>query len=357
MIESTKKNISLIMLALLAGCSTKTEKTLDLVPVNFSTLPHFEKDDLEKALPALQKSCEMMMKSPSKTYLAKNGRRPMNDWMPFCRCIVNLRNPTSKAVKKVLTQYLTPYKAYCDGEDEGVFTGYYEPLLYGSKKKHGKYQTPLYKKPNGSLATLTRSQIIQGALKNKNLELLYVDDPIEAFFLQIQGSGRVKLDDGTIVRLGYASGNKQPYTPIGATLVEKGYLVKGRDKVTMQTIKKWLKNNPSKAESIMSSNQSYVFFRYLKNTEGPIGSQQVPLTANRSLAIDAKYISLGTPIWLDIEDSTLGKARKLVVAQDTGGAIKGPIRGDYFWGFGHNAGEKAGIMNAKGGYYLLLPKA
>ncbi|MDP2193500.1 MAG: MltA domain-containing protein, partial [Alphaproteobacteria bacterium] len=257
----------------------------------------------------------------------------------------------------LLQTHLTPYQVYYGGENEGLFTGYYEPILRGSLKKHGRYQTPLYKKPADSyLATLPRKDIVRGALKNKGLELVYVDDPIDAFFLQIQGSGRVQLDNGQIMHLSYATGNKQPYTPIGRTLLEQGHLVKGRDPVTMQSIKAWLRSHPHKAEDIMSTNDSYVFFKIGKNHGGPIGAQGVPLTAGRSLAVDPKFITLGTPLWIHAHDEKIGTFQQLMVAQDTGGAIKGAIRGDFFFGTGHAAGEKAGVFKARGSYYVLLPK-
>lgn len=356
MIKFLKKyKLTFAMLVLLSSCSKQSDMTL--TPVSYDDLPRFENDAVEKALPALKKSCAIIIRQANKTYIGENGPESFKKWRAFCKCIQGIPDHASSTeLKNALKEHLIPYRVTCDGQSQGVFTGYYEPLLKGSLKRHGKYQTPLYKKPSGTLATLKRSQIVAGALANKGLELVYVDDPIEAFFLQIQGSGRVQLEDGRILRLGYASGNKQPYTPIGKTLLDKGYFVKDRDKVTMQSIKKWLYKHPKQAEKIMSTNDSYVFFKVIKNSDGPIGAQGVALTPNRSIAIDPRYISLGTPLWLDIDDANLGKAQKLMVAQDTGGAIKGPIRGDYFWGFGHNAGEKAGIMNATGHYYLLLPR-
>lgn len=343
-----------ITLMVLSSCSQQSDMTL--TPIPYDDLPRFESDAIENALPALKKSCAVMMRQPHKTYQGESGAESFTKWQPFCQCIQ--RQPdhiSSNQMRILLKTHLTPYRVTCNGQNQGVFTGYYEPLLRGSLKRHGKYQTPLYKKPMGALATLKRSQIVAGALAKKGLELVYVDDPVEAFFLQIQGSGRVQLEDGRILRLSYSSGNKQPYTPIGKTLFDKGYFVKGRDKVSMQTIKKWLYKHPKKAEEIMSTNDSYVFFKISNHNHGAIGAQGVVLTPNRSMAVDPRHIPLGTPLWLDIEDEKLGKAQKLVVAQDTGGAIKGPIRGDYFWGFGHAAGEKAGVMNATGTYYLLLP--
>lgn len=342
---------------ILSNCSVP-EKSVHLTPTEFECLPNFKGDHLRGAVQALHKSCEKITKNPKGEYHTPAGKRSMRDYAPFCTCLMNKPHMKESELRSVLKRYLVPHHVHFDGTDQGLFTGYYEPLLRGSLKRHGKYQTPLYKKPgNHYLATQPRKAIVQGGiLKGKNLELVYVDSAVDAFFLQIQGSGRVKLDNGQMLRLGYSSGNKQPYTPIGKTLLEKGHLIKGRDKVTMQSIRKWLKDHPGQAESIMSTNDSYVFFRVLKGEEGPIGSHGVPLTHGRSIAVDTTHIKLGTPLWVDLSDSSLGTFKRLMVAQDTGGAIKGGVRGDYFFGFGHEAGEKAGLMQATGRYFVLLPK-
>jgi len=344
---------SLIFLTNCSGPDTH----LTLTATSYETLPSFHKDRIINALPAFKTSCDAIIKNPNKKYYSAIGYRSMQDFTPFCHCILNDNIKHENELRKLITSHLTPYKVEINGTSNGVFTGYYEPILRGSLKRHGKYQTPLYRKPVSiKLATLPRKDIVRGALKSKKLELVYVDDPVAAFFIQVQGSGRVRLPSGKILHLGYASGNKQPYTPIGRTLLDEGHLVKGRKEVTMQSITKWLKNNPSKAESIMSSNDSYVFFIIRKGGTGPIGSQNVPITAGRSMAIDPKFIALGTPLWLDMCDKNLGSFQRLMVAQDTGGAIKGGIRGDYFFGLGHKAGEKAGVLNAQGTFFLLLPK-
>ncbi|MBP9752821.1 MAG: MltA domain-containing protein [Proteobacteria bacterium] len=343
----------------LFGCSP-TEKKLELQEVSFEELSNFKNDSLKDVLPALQKSCAIFLKYPNKTYLKGQEKGSFKDWGPFCKCILNHNNLSSSELRSVIQKYLKPYKAYTNhGEDQGVFTGYFEPLLRGSFKQHGKFQTPLYRKPNGALAYLSRAEIVAGALNNKGLEIVFVDDSIDAFFFQIQGSGRVQLENGEILRLAYDSGNKKPYTAIGKVLIDKGYLVRGKDTISMQTIVKWLKENKDKAEDVMSTNESYVFFKEAKNFkdhEGPKGAHGVPLTCKRSIAIDSSHISYGTPLWVDLFDENLKNIKHLMVAQDTGGAIKGPIRGDYFWGYGISAKECAGVMNARGAYYLLLPK-
>ncbi|HEX6977888.1 MAG TPA: MltA domain-containing protein, partial [Alphaproteobacteria bacterium] len=199
-------------------------------------------------------------------------------------------------------------------------------------------------------------EIDEGALEGRNLELVWVADPIDAFFLHIQGSGRVRLADGSTIRVGYAAQNGHPYLAIGRPLIDRGAIPK--DKVSMQSIRAWLAANPDEAERIMWLNASYVFFRELEG-EGPLGAQGVPLTPGRSLAVDRRHIPLGAPIWLDTTLPTEGTPpfRRLMVAQDTGGAIRGPLRGDVFWGHGSDAAERAGRMRSTGRMWILLPRA
>lgn len=344
------------LIVLLTNC-TGPDTHLTLTPIPYEQLPNFHQDRMIEALPALKTSCEAIMKNPNKQYYSAFGYRTMSDFAPLCHCLLKGHIKHEQELRQLITKHLTPYRVTVNGSNNGIFTGYYEPILNGSLTRQGKYQTPLYKKPSSrELATLPRRDIVRGALKDKKLELVYVDDPIAAFFIQVQGSGRVRLQNGQMLHLGYSSGNKQPYTPIGRTLLDQGYLVKGRDPITMQSISQWLKNNPSKAEDIMSTNDSYVFFIIRKGGHGPIGSQNVPITAGRSMAIDPQFVSLGIPLWLDMCDKNLGSFQRLMVAQDTGGAIKGGIRGDYFFGLGDKAGEKAGVLNAQGTFFLLLPK-
>ena len=207
-----------------------------------------------------------------------------------------------------------------------------------------------------SRAATSRAEIEDGALSGQGLELLWVDDPVAAFFLEIQGSGRVSLPDGSVARIGYDGKNGKPYVAVGRLLVERGELP--REKVTMASIRGWMADNPKKAAALRRENPSYVFFREISG-DGPLGAQLVPLTAGRSLAVDRAFIPLGMPIWIDVRQrfAPNDTIRRLVIAQDTGGAIKGPVRGDLFWGHGKEAASGAGAMNARGRYYLLLPKS
>ena len=282
-----------------------------------------------------------------------------------------------------------PFLATASGQPEGLFTGYFEMELRGSWLRKKSYTTPIYGRPPelveadlgafrddykgkrllgkiiaGKFVPFAdRAEIEAGALSGRGLELIWVDSLIDAFFLHIQGSGRVLMDDGTIIRIGYASGNGHVYNSIGKELIKIGEL--RPERVSMQAIRTWLENHTEQASKIMQKNRSFIFFRIISDatksldeSQGPIGAQGVLLTPGRSLAVDRNFIPLGIPIWLDTTDPiNLGEPlRRLVIAQDTGSAIKGPVRGDLFWGFGSLAAAKAGLMKQKGRYFLLLPK-
>ena len=292
------------------------------------------------------------------------------------------RDVSPGAARQFFENWFSAYKVSDRGNLDGLFTGYFEPLLHGSLKKTPRYSVPLYKKP-GDLVTVKlgkfnaalmgqqitgrlrantlvpyakRAEIERGALSGKGLELVWVDDPVDAFFLQIQGSGLVRLPSGKILRVGYAGKNGQPYFAIGRDLVARGALT--TENVSLQTIRAWLAANPAEAQAVMNKNQSYVFFRVITGA-GPIGAQGVPLTAGHSLAVDRRYIPLGAPLWLDTTDPLVPGAplRRLVIAQDTGGAIKGVVRGDFFWGAGDWARNSAGKMKQPGRFYILLPRS
>jgi len=291
-------------------------------------------------------------------------------------------NAAPASARRFFEDWFTAYRVSDAGNPNGLFTGYYEPLLNGSLQRTARYSVPLYRKP-GDLVSVNlgdfsqdlkgkqitgrlsgnrlvpyaeRAAIERGALQGKNLELLWVDDPVDAFFLQIQGSGQVRLPDGRIVRVGYAGKNGQPYFAIGRDLVARGILT--RENVSLQTIRAWLEANPGEAQALMNKNRSYVFFRSVQGA-GPIGAQGVPLTPDHSMAVDRRFIPLGAPLWLDTTDPLMPGVplRRLVIAQDTGGAIKGVVRGDLFWGAGDRAREGAGKMKQPGRYYILLPRA
>jgi len=357
---------------------------LVLKPAGFAALPGWKDDRLAEALPALLRSCSVILKRPKDADLGIAGTPA--DWQPACAAAERIPAGDDRATRAFLEAEFRPFAASNDGERQGLFTGYFEVTLHGSRQRDGRYKVPLYLRPpelvtvdlglfrpqfkgqrlagkvvDGALKPYaSRAEIEQGALKGRGLELLWVDDPIDAFFLQIQGSGQVQLDDGSSMRVGYAAQNGHPYVAIGRELIERGALSK--ETVSMQGIRAWLAAHPDEAAKLMDSNPSYVFFRNL-GADGPKGAEGVVLSPGRSLAVDRKYIPLGLPIWLDATrpaaraDAPDVALRRLLLAQDTGGAIRGPVRGDVFWGQGDDAAAIAGRMKHPGRYWLLLPKA
>ncbi|MEN3366885.1 MAG: rane-bound lytic murein transglycosylase [Burkholderiales bacterium] len=342
-----------------------------LRPVAFTALTGWDKDDLRQAWPAFMSSCEVLVRRP--------------DWKEPCTIARDVNVTNEKAVRLFFESFFVPHQVFNpDGSESGLVTGYYEPLLRGARKRGGPYQTPLYRAPddlltidlasvypelkgmrlrgrlagNKVLPYPTRSEMTEAnTLAGK--ELFWVDDPIEAFFLQVQGSGRVQLSDTReTVRVAYADQNGHPYKSIGRYLVDKGEMT--MDQASAQSIKAWFANNPARQQELLNANPSYVFFREEKLTDpnkGPKGSLGVPLTPQRSIAVDIQFVPLGVPVFLSTtqpnKDTPL---QRLMMAQDTGGAIKNAVRADFFWGFGPEAGEKAGKMKQRGMMWVLLPK-
>jgi membrane-bound lytic murein transglycosylase A len=330
-------------------------------PVVFARLQGWTEDRISAAIPAFLKSCSRFVTLPDATPLdtrpsvADYGR--VGTWRELCEAAAALPPEDDAAARRFFETSFIPLSVADYGASEGLFTGYYEIELNGSRRRHGRYQTPIYRRPSDpSEATrYSRAEIEDGALSGRGLELLWVDDPIDAFFLEIQGSGRVRLRNGATVRVGYDGQNGQPYVPVGRLLVERGVIP--RSEATMLTIRDWMNRHPEAGAALRRENPSYVFFRELP-ADGPIGAEGVVLTAERSIAIDRAFIALGIPIWVEADErfASADSIRRLVVAQDIGGAIKGPVRGDLFWGTGSAAAVRAGIMNARGQYYLLVPR-
>ena len=239
-----------------------------------------------------------------------------------------------------------------------LFTGYYEPELDGSRYPTARFRYPLYRMPpeaRGKTQWLSRREILTGdVMENRGLEIAWVDDPVELFFLQIQGSGRIRLPDGGSLRVGYGGSNGHPYRSVGVELVRRG--IYGAHQVSAQVIKNWVRRNPGPGTELLFHNPSYVFFRELRNVspnEGPRGAMNRSVTPLRSLAVDPKYTPLGAPVWLEKDGA--GKMRRLMIAQDTGSAIKGAQRADIFFGTGDAAGQAAGRLRDPGRMIVLLP--
>ncbi len=356
------------------------KQALTLVKTSFERLPGWADGRQDEALAAFLASCSRQASLPAARPLGPVGGT-VADWRAPCEEARFLRGRDAARVREFFEIWFTPYLAGDNGEAQGLFTGYYEAELRGSKRRGGPFQTPIYARPadlvtadlgafkdewkgdrisgrvvRGRLKPYPdRARIEAGALKGRGLELLWVDDPIDAFFLHIQGSGRVRMTDGSILRLGFAGKNGRAYRAIGRDLVAGGAIAK--EALSMESIRAWLKENPAQGRALMARNDSFIFFRKVTGG-GPIGAQGVALTPGRSLAVDPKFVPYGAPLWLDTKKPLgRGPLRRLVVAQDTGGAIKGPVRGDLFWGAGRDAAALAGAMKSTGRAYLLLPKA
>ncbi|MBY0558145.1 MAG: murein transglycosylase A [Burkholderiaceae bacterium] len=344
---------------------------LQMVPAPFSALPGWQKDDLRAAWPAFMSSCSVLV-------------RQVN-WKEPCNIARSVNSGDEAAIRTFFEAFMEPNQVIApDGANDGLVTGYYEPLLRGARKKGGPYQTPLFKVPDdmitvdlASVYPELKGMRLRGKLVGKKLvpyatraeiekaeaagkELLWVDDPVESFFLQVQGSGRVQLTDSKeTVRVAYADQNGHPYKSIGKYLVEKGELT--LEQASAQGIKAWIAGHPTRMQELFNVNPSYVFFKEERLPDpkiGPKGALGVPLTPSRSIAIDASQLPLGVPVFLatTMPNSDI-PLQRLVMAQDTGGAIRGAIRVDYFFGFGTEAAENAGRMKQRGNVWVLLPKS
>ena len=354
---------------------------LVLEPAEISDLDGWDDDSLDGFGAALARSCTVMARR-EEADLGIAGSPA--DWRRVCERAAAAVGPA--ALRQALAEELLPWAVRDRDRDQGLLTGYYEPLLHGSLRRTDRFTIPLYLRPpelvdidlgafrddlrGRRLAGIVRDRrlvpfadragVEQGALVGRELELVWVDDPIDAFFLHIQGSGRVELPDGTHLRVGYAAQNGHPYVAIGRELVARGALA--LEDVTMQSIRAWLEEHPDQAGEIMRKNPSFVFFRKLDG-EGPVGSAGTALEPYRSIAVDTAFLPMGVPVWLDgswpspSADQPDRPLRRLVVAQDTGGAIRGPVRADLFCGYGEEAAEIAGRLKHPVRMWLLLPRA
>ena len=341
-----------------------------MTPVSFASLPGWQQDDLRQAWPAFTTSCRVLVRKA--------------EWQAPCTAATTVDGGDGAAIRSYFETYFVPNQMRMpDGLDTGLITGYYEPMLRGSRKRGGAFQTPLYRVPDDlvtvDLASVypslknmrlrgrlvgktvvpysTRAEIERAPLAGK--ELVWVDDPVEAFFLEVQGSGRVRIDEtGETVRIAFADQNGHPYKVIGRWLVEQGELP--ADGVSAQSIKAWIAANPARRQELLNVNPSYIFFREERLPDpnvGPKGALGVPLTPERSVAVDPQHVPLGAPLFLSTSHPADGAPlQRLMMAQDTGGAIRGPVRADFFFGFGGNAAEYAGRMKQRGSVWVLLPK-
>jgi membrane-bound lytic murein transglycosylase A len=349
----------------------KPEPAPLMTPSIFGALPGWQQDDLREAWPAFMGSCKVLVRK--------------DDWKEPCTVAGAVNPADGAAIRLFFESFFVPNQVRAaDGADSGLITGYYEPMLQGARKRGGAFQTPLYRVPDdlltvelGSVYPELKNMRLRGRLVGKKVvpyntraeieradisgkELLWVDDPVEAFFLEVQGSGRVQLaDTGETVRLAYAEQNGHPYKAIGRWLVEKGELTVPQ--ASAQGIKAWIVANPTRRQELFNANPSYIFFREERLPDpsvGPKGALGVPLTPARSVAVDPQFLPLGAPVWLSTTQAgSEVPMQRLMMGQDTGGAIRGAVRADFFYGFGKDAAESAGLMKQRGQIWVLLPKA
>jgi membrane-bound lytic murein transglycosylase A len=375
-----------VLASIVAACTTvpppppprpTPEPRAILKPVAFAELPGWADDPVAEAWPAFIAGCTALVAQAATSVV----------WRDPCAAATAVDARDSATVRAFFEWHFNAYRALApDGSPSGIVTGYYEPLLDGSRIQTAQHRYPLFAPPD-DLLTVDLSELypelkdkrVRGRVDGKRVvpywpradiengkasldgkALVFVDDAVEAFFLQIQGSGRVRLAEGGIVRLGYADQNGRPFRSVARILIESGALTPGQ--ASMQGIKAWAREHPDELPALLNENPSYVFFREVTPdpnapVDGPIGTLGVPLAAGRAIAVDPRSIPLGAPVFLSttwpLSEQPLNR---LVLAQDTGGAIRGPLRADFFWGFGEDAAREAGRMKQQGTMWLLWPK-
>ena len=361
---------------------------LRLVPTGYSALPGWAASDPTAALAALRRSCAQIARKPDDAAMGGAGYAgTAADWRAACRAAPG-KPAGALGARAYFETWFRPVTIGAGHAREGLFTGYYEAELRAARQRHGPYQTPVYGVPDdlvtvdlGQFRDEWKNERIAGRIDGHDLVpfpsraqidaaglakapvLFYADDPVAVFFLHIQGSGRVHFEDGTTARVAYAAQNGRPYTAIGRTLIAEGAIP--REEVSLQSIRAWLKAHPQDARRVMETNESYVFFKQEPIADpalGANGSEGVPLTPGASLAVDLRIHPLGAPFFVAASAPDPDPAKpdrgfqRLLIAQDTGGAIRGAVRGDVFWGSGAGAQAIAGRMKAQGTLFVLLPK-
>jgi membrane-bound lytic murein transglycosylase A len=367
--------VGIAAIALLAGCSTPPTRgtayrsgvsgasptTYSSSIASFSALswqaiPGWQEDELTQAWPAWLKSCDALLK--------RNARNTEINWRLVCTQASSVSGRDSQSIRKYFENNFQAYEVRNNaGSDSGLITGYYEPVMNGSQTRTSAYSVPLYAYPAAWKKTKpnpgpTRAELMSSGML-KGSEIAWVQDPVAAAFMQIQGSGKIRLEDGRVMRLGFAGTNEQPFKSFAQWLLDRKEIT--RSEVTMQGISLWAKRNPDRVNEMLNANPRFVFFKELPSNVdadlGPTGALGVPLTSERSIAIDLQAMPLGAPVFLattrPLSNQTL---QKLVFAQDTGKAIVGGVRADYYWGSGDAAGEAAGRMKQNGRMWLLLPR-
>lgn len=342
-----------LMLLALAGCGVVPDR-FESRPITYADLQGWNEENHAEALTAFNQSCPILARKPRAATTGSSIQISGATWAKLCERAATARDP-----KAFFEENFTPWRISNNGNEKGLFTGYYEPLLYGSLHKEGDFIYPVYGVPsNFKKPTYSRAEIDAGKLSGKARPICWVDDPVMLFFMQIQGSGRIRLKGGKEFIAAYAEQNGHEYVTLGKLMVDEGMLPKGG--VNFFTIRQYLYDNSGSAMELMQRNPSYVFFKKQDNTQ-VVGAIGAPLTPKRSLAVDNKYIPYGLPLYLettlpDLPGVPSHPFNRIMIAQDTGGAIKKPVRGDVFFGHGQEAEYLAGYMKQQGSYSLLIPK-
>ena len=393
-----KHSIILLLSFIISSCSGNffdTDSKVVLKPINYSQILGWKNENFLNSIEAFAESCAFVRKKELRTEIKKsNGKIILDkgdkllfdslDNHLFDVCLLaSSKQLNTKYERKIFFEdYFQPYQVI--NNNSAHFTGYYEPILNGSLTQYREFQYPIYGLPEDLISVdlglsnpdsknqklvgrleegkvvpyFTRSEIEDGALANRGLEIIWLDSPIDLFFLHIQGSGRIILEDNKEIRVSFAGKYGHKYFPIGAELVRMGEIKK--ENISLQSITRWLKNHPKKVRKILNKNPSYIFFRIQDSVlGGPKGAQGSALFPRRSVAIDSNIFNYGYPFWISINDR--GNRREkiletLVFGQDTGSAIKGPLRIDVFLGSGREAKIEAGTMNNLGQLFILLPR-
>lgn len=353
----------LLLLLLVAGCTSapvpttspggspeaKVERKERVT--DWHNLPGWSQDQPMAAWSAFQESCSRLKRKPL--------------WKEVCEDAESVDPLNAEAIQQFFETRFTPYRVTnSDGSATGLITGYYEPILRGSRVRGGPYQTPLYRYPaywkKHTHVGPTRKELLRSG-DLAGTELVWVDDPVEAAYLQIQGSGRIELTDGSTMRVAYAGTNNQPFRSFAKRLIERGEITPAE--ATLPGVRAWARQHPEQVDEMLNVNPRMVFFRELDgddaldDTSGPIGALGVPLTSERSIAVDPSEIPLGAPVFLSTTQPLSNlPLQRLMVAQDTGSAVKGAVRADFYWGHGDNAGEAASRMKQRGEMWVLLPR-
>jgi membrane-bound lytic murein transglycosylase A len=361
-------------------------------PLDWTAVDGWTLDDTAAAFATFQQSCKPLIAAAK----AKRPPRRETDRRVFrhalaavCVEAAKLDAPDSATARKFFEKNFRPVQIGALGEENGFYTGYYEPIVEGSRFPSDEYDVPIYARPSNLVPAHRRSargefpnrgrvgrrfgrrhivpyydrgEIEDGVLAGRGLEICWLKDPIDAFFLQIQGSARVKLDTGKTLRLNYAAHNGLPYTPVGRILIDRGLIPKAE--MSMDRIREWMNNNPTEADQLRRQNRSYVFMREtgLADDDEAVGAQGVPLTPRRSIAVDRRLHVYGTPVFVSADlpidsEAPVTPFRQLMIAQDTGSAIVGPARADIYFGAGKEAGEIAGRLKQSGKFVMLVPRA